>query len=253
MTEEPRQPGAGGVPPEPPAPPPSGYQQSGYGQPGGAQPGYPPPGGAQPGYPPPGAAQQGYGDPTGATPGYGPPAYGAPGDQSGMGQPGANRPASMGGLQGFDPKSINPLDWGIIAAGLIAFIFSTFDYFTYKITIDPFSRKGSTSAWHGVLAPFATLLVILASALLAVHLIAKLQLAFPVRLVVLAAFALASLLLLLALFVVPGNTGGLGAFGVKIEKGHGIGYWVSLLAVLAGTGLSFKRFTDTGGKLPTRS
>ena len=39
--------------------------------------------------------------------------------------------------------------------------------------------------------------------------------------------------------------------GVKIDKGHGIGYWVSLLAVLVGTGLAVKRFTDTGGKLPS--
>lgn len=189
MTEEPRQPGPGNLPPEPPTPPPPGYRQAG-------------------------AAQTGHGRP-----------------------------------------DANPLDWAIIAAGAAAFIFSLFDYFTYELGIATFSQKYSINAWHGALAPLATLLAAGAAVLLAAQVIGKLQLAFPVRLVVLAAFALASLLLLLALFVMPGVSGGptAAALGVKIDKGHDIGYWVSLLAVLAGTALSFKRFTDTGGALPTRS
>ncbi|MEO6503697.1 MAG: hypothetical protein ABIQ09_17515 [Jatrophihabitantaceae bacterium] len=247
MTEEPRQPGPGNVPPEPPTPPPSGYGQPGY-----AEPGYGQPDVSQSGYSQPGATQPGYGQPDVSQSGYSQP--GAP--QPDVSQPGWAPPAAgRTSLQGFDPTSVNPLDWGIIAAGLVAFIFSTFKYFTYKVEIPPFSQKVSFSAWHGVLAPIATLLAVGAAVLLALHLIAKMQLAFPVRLVVLGAFALASLLLLLVLFVIPGNSGGVnaGAFGIKIEKGHGIGYWVSLLAVLAGTALSFKRFTDTGGTLPTRS
>ncbi|HEX8095195.1 hypothetical protein [Jatrophihabitans sp.] len=283
MTEEPRQPGAGNVPPEATSQPP-GYgepaTQPGYAQPGYAQPGYDQPGYPQPGYPQPGFGQQ----PPVNDPGYGPPGYGQPlpGEsgvglsglgEPGIGQPGMGQPAlgqpgfgqpvggqpvggrsgpGPAGLQDFDPKSVDPLDWGIIAAGVVAFIFSTFNYFTYKVEIPPFSRTVSVSAWHGVLAPIATLLAIFAAVLLAAELIAKMRLAFPVRLVVLGAFALASLLLLLALFVIPGNTGGFDVLGVKIDKGHGIGYWISLLAVLAGTGLAFKRFTDTGGTLPTR-
>jgi hypothetical protein len=222
MTEEPRQPGSGNLPPEPPTPPPSGYGQ-------------------------PDVSQTGYDQPSGAQPGYG---------QPGVQQPGHNQPAAgRAGLQGFDPKSVNPLDWGIIAAGALAFLFSLFSYFTYKVEIAPFSQKVSVNGWNGVLAPMATLLAVGAAVLLAVHVIGKVRLAFPVRLVVLGAFALASLLLLLALFVMPGNDGGAtaAALGVKIDKGHGIGYWVSLLAVLAGTGLSFKRFTETGGTLPARS
>ncbi|HEX8080814.1 MAG TPA: hypothetical protein VF557_11430 [Jatrophihabitans sp.] len=243
MTEEPRQPGPGNLPPEPPTPPPSGY-----GQPDLSQPGYGQPGVQQPGYgQPSGAAQPGYGQPDVSQAGYG---------QPGVQQPGYNQPAAgRTGLQGFDPKSVNPLDWGIIAAGTLAFLFSLFSYFTYKVEIAPFSQKVSVNGWNGVLAPMATLLAVGAAVLLAVHVIGKVRLAFPVRLVVLGAFALASLLLLLALFVMPGNDGGAtaAALGVKIDKGHGIGYWVSLLAVLAGTGLSFKRFTETGGTLPARS
>jgi hypothetical protein len=250
MTEEPRQPGPDGMPPQPPASPPPGYGEpvTGFGQPVTGEPAYPVPGFGQPG--------------------TGDPAYAPPGEpgvgQSGFGQPGVGvpqppTPPAPGyggqGLQGFDPKSVDPLDWGIIAAGVVALVFSTFNFFTYKVEIAGFSTsKASVSAWHGGLAPLAILLAVAAAVLLAVEVIAKVRLAFPVRLVVLGAFALATLLLLLALFVVPGNTGGsaAGAFGIKINKGHGIGYWLSLLAVLAGTALSFKRFTDTGGKLPVR-
>jgi len=277
MTEEPRQPGGGSLPPEPPSQP-SGYggpdaqpgypqpdpaqpdyAQPDYGQPDYGQPGYAQPGNAQPGYAQPGSAQPDYGQLGVGQPALGQPALGQPGvGMSDIGQPGVGQPAlgrsgsGLAGLQNFDPKSVDPLDWGIIAAGVVALIFSTFDYFTYKVEIPPFSRTFSVSAWHGVLAPIATLLAIFAAVLLAAEVIARVRLAFPVRLVVLGAFALASLLLLLALFVTPGNTGGFDVLGVKVDKGHGIGYWVSLLAVLAGTGLSFKRFTDTGGRLPTR-
>jgi hypothetical protein len=246
MTEEPRQPGA--MPPQPPTPPPAGYGEPvageaaypvpGFGQPGIGDPAYAPPG-------EPGVGQSGFGQPGVGVPGVGVPQPPTP-------PPPGYRDSSR---RGFDPATVNPLDWGIIAAGVVAFIFSTFNFFTYKVEIAGFATsKASVSAWHGGLAPLAILLAIAAAVLLAVEVIAKVRLAFPVRLVVLGAFALASLLLLLALFVVPGNTGGsaASAFGIKINKGHGIGYWVSLLAVLAGTGLSFKRFTDTGGKLPVR-
>jgi hypothetical protein len=182
-------------------------------------------------------------------PAYPPPAYPPPGS----GQPGYGQSGPGGtGPHNFDPSSVNPLDGGIIAAGLVAFIFSTFHFFTYKVAFANISQSGSTSAWHGLLAPLAILLAIFAALLLAAEVIARLRVAFPVRLVVLGAFGLASLLLLLALFVVPGNAGGLDLLGIKVDKGHGIGYWVSLLAVLTGTGLAAKRFTETGGKLPNR-
>jgi hypothetical protein len=246
------------MPPDP-TPPPSGYGEPGQpqsDQPGYAQPGYGQAAAGQPGYEQSGLGQPpDYGQPPMSEPAYAPPGYGQPlPGEPGVGQPAAGQSGGLGALQGFDPKSVSPLDWGIIAAGVVAFIFSTFNFFTYKVQFASLSSKTSISAWHGALAPIAILLAIAAAVLLAVHVIAKLQLPFPIRLVVLGAFALASLLLLLALFVTPGDTGGFGsgAFGVKIDKGHGIGYWVSLLAVLAGTGLSFKRFTDTGGTMPTR-
>ncbi|MEO6703224.1 MAG: hypothetical protein ABI140_20010 [Jatrophihabitantaceae bacterium] len=232
MTENPGNPaGVGGQPPEysaPPVPPPADYS---------AQPaGYPPPAPPQPPY------QQ---------PQYQPP---APGGAHSVGQQFSSFDPKT--LQNFDPKTVSPLDWGIIAAGLIAFIFSTFSFYTYSVSfsIAGLSNSASTSwsAWHGFFGWFGVLLALAAAIVLAVQLIAKIEMPFPTRLVVLGAFAVATLCLLLALVVVPGNTGGAGAFGVKINKGHGIGYWITLLAVLAGTGLAVKRFTDTGGKLPKR-
>lgn len=230
MTENPGNPaGTGGPPPEsgtPPVPPPvppgpaAGYQA--------------PPAGYQ-------APPAGYQAPA-AEPG---PAGAGLGQQFGNFDPKT--------LQNFDPKSVNPLDWGIIAAGVVAFIFSTFGFFTYSVSVAGFSNSASVSAWHGFFAPVAILLALLASLLLAVQLIAKLELPFPVRTVVLAAFGVAALFLLIALLVVPGNTGGAnGVFGVRIDKGHGVGYWISLIAVLAGTGLAAKRFLDHGSKLSSQ-
>jgi len=220
-----------GAPPVPPvAPPPAA--------------GYPP---AQGDYaaPPPAGYQQPPADQTAAYP----PA--APGNRGVGGFDPAN-------LQNFDPKSVNPLDWGIIAAGVVAFIFSLFSFYTYSVSISiaglaKTSSSASWSAWHGFFGWFGVLLALIGALLLAAQLIAKVTLAFPVRTVVLGLFGVATLCLLLALFVVPGNTGGSDLFGVHVNKGHGIGYWISLLAVLAGTGLSVKRFLDTGGKLPSRA
>ncbi|HET6210097.1 MAG TPA: hypothetical protein VFD94_06925 [Jatrophihabitans sp.] len=170
-------------------------------------------------------------------------------------RPGGFDPAN---LQNFDPKTVNPLDWGIIAAGVLAFIFSLFAFYTYSVSVSiaglsSTSSSVSWSAWHGFFGWFGVLLALIGALLLAAQLIAKVTLPFPIRTVVLVLFGVATLCLLLALIVVPGNTGGSSLFGVHVNKGHGFGYWVTLLAVLVGTGLAVKRFLDTGGKLPSRA
>jgi hypothetical protein len=221
------QPSEYGTPPVPPAvPPAAGYSpsQGDYAA---------PPAGYQPPAEPPVA---GYGQPPAA-----PAAGGRP----------------LGGLQGFDPKTVSPLDWGIIAAGVLAFIFSLFSFYTYSVSVSiaglaSSSSSTSVSAWHGFFGWFGALLALVAAGLLAAQLIAKLTLPFPIRTVVLALFGVATICLLLALIVVPGNTGGSGLFGIHVNKGHGFGYWVTLIMVLVGTGLAVKRFMDTGGKLPSR-
>ena len=97
--------------------------------------------------------------------GYGPPpAYGAPGY-------GAPR-------SGFDFASVNPLDWGILGGGVLAFIFSFFDFYTAAATdarpvaarrarraaIDAGDSSQSVrtrrpAAWHGFFGWFGVLIL----------------------------------------------------------------------------------------------
>jgi hypothetical protein len=252
------QPGNFPGPGEPPVPP-----QNPYGSP-------PPAEGYQPPPPPPpaeyAAPPAGYAAPPA---GYAaPPAgYAAPPQEGAFPPPpappagGAHQQWQQGAanLQNFDPKTLNPLDWGIIGAGLLAFIFSLFGYYKYTVSLKILnvsqSESKSFSAWHGFFGWFATLVALAAAVILAIHLIAKITLPFPVRLVVLGGFALATLCTLLALFIVPGVEGSAAAaaVGVKVDKGHGIGYWLAFVVLIAGTALAYKRFSDEGGKLPGRS
>lgn len=146
--------------------------------------------------------------------------------------------SSSGGVNADQMKaavrSAHPYDLGIIAAGVLAFLFSLFSYYTYSKAIG----SGSTSAWHGFFGWFAALVALAVAVLLALHLMGIRPLdASLTRLVALAGFALATLCVILALFVVPG--GDLG--GIGIDKGHGIGYWLSLITILVGLALSFLR------------
>lgn len=183
----------------------------------------PPPGGEPPppgGYPPP------------ASGGYPPPAPGS------YPPPGGRAPAP------FDPKAVNPLDWGIIGAGALAFIFSLFGY--YSLSSGPYSV--SYSAWHGFFGWFAALLAVVGSAAVAVELFAP-QVKLPMggRLLGLGAYAVASLCVILAIFVIP--DGGVGSLP-GVDSGHSFGFWISLIVILAGTVLSLMRLQATGGQLP---
>ncbi|MDT4911314.1 MAG: hypothetical protein QOC66_442 [Pseudonocardiales bacterium] len=179
------------------------------------QPPPPPPGGNPPPPPPPGQ--------------WGPP-------------PGGGYPAPQGG---FDPKNVNPLDWGVLGIGLLTFIFSFVDWYT-------FSEGGfsvSENAWHGFFGWFAMLLALIGSAVVAMDIfMPQVKLPFPNRLIGLAAYALATLCVILALFIVPGYLG-IDVPG-SVNKGHGFGYWISLILIIAGLVLSLMRLQQTGGKLP---
>ena len=94
------------------------------------QPPPPPPGGNPPPPPPPGQ--------------WGPP-------------PGGGYGAPQGG---FDPKNVNPLDWGIIGAGVLAFIFSFINFYTYSAKGGFSGVSVDQSAWSGFLSLLAILLII---------------------------------------------------------------------------------------------
>jgi len=251
MTETPGNPGSGdqnwGAPPPPP---PAG----GFNEP----PAYQPPPAAPPQQPD--YQQPGYQQP----PAYQPPpapGFDQPTQQGGFAAGAANvgqqfQNFDPKSLQNFDPKSVNPLDWGIIAAGVLSLIpFSFFGYFKYSVSFGGASDSKTFSAWHGFFSWFGILVAFIAALILAAELIAKIKFPFPSRLVVLGGMALGLLCTILALFIVPGVDGAdsAAAFGVKLDKGHGFSYWLILILMIVGTGLAFRRFTDTGGKLPSRS
>jgi hypothetical protein len=122
-------------------------------------------------------------------------------------------------------QNSNRLDLAIMAAGLLALIFSVFPYYT---------RPGiySATAWHGFFGWFGVLLALVGAVLVALPLLGV-RLGIPTRMTALALFAAATLSTLLALFVDPANAGA--------DAGRGFGYWATLLCVVAGTVLCVMR------------
>jgi hypothetical protein len=213
--------------------------------------------------------------------------YGPPGQPPGPPPPpGSYGPPASGGAAKFDPKSVNPLDWGILAAGVLSLIFSFFSYYTYdakgpaKSTCDQLSSiqdqlpggagsalsdlcsGDSAGAWHGCFGWFGVLLALIGAGLVAMALFAPhIKLPVAARLAALGAFALAVISTLLALLVVPewptvGDLGGLisgDQYDKGVEEGHGFSYWIVLILIVVGLVLCFLRFQQTGGQLPGRT
>jgi hypothetical protein len=153
-----------------------------------------------------------------------------------------------GGQPTFDPKRVNNLDWGILGAGLLAFIFSFTSYYSYSVKGFKEFGTGHWNAWHGFFGWFAMLLALAGSVVVAMELFApQVKMPWPNRVVGLAAYAVATLSVILALFVVP-DPGGYG--GAGIDKGHSFGYWISLIVILAGLVLSLMRVQQTNTALP---
>jgi hypothetical protein len=177
---------------------------------------------------------------------WGPPPGGAPGGP----------PAK------FDPKAVNPLDWAIVGAGVLAFLFSFIDFYDgadveaggRSATVD----AGTWSAWHDVVGGgffswFAMVFAIAGAVLVALELFQP-QMKLPIanRLGALGLFALASLFEIIGIFVTPGDSGSAGLAGgdIDVSLNHGFGFWVSLIVILAGTVVALMRLQQTGGKLP---
>ncbi len=144
-------------------------------------------------------------------------------------------------------KAANPLDLTIIGLGLLTFIASLLPYYTVSAEIFGSSSSSSANAWHGFFGWFGALCALSAAALLVVRLLG-IALPIPVRTVVLGLFGLAALCTLLALFVIPGgkcdDSGLLGSDVCDlIDQGHGVGYWLALLATIGGTAVAALRRT----------
>ncbi|MCW2528509.1 MAG: hypothetical protein JWM76_3369 [Pseudonocardiales bacterium] len=234
---------------QPPAPPPPAQPAQPAWQP---PPAAPPAGGPPPAWPQTPAAPPVAGYPAAADPNA---AWNQPPAAPGFG----NAPA--GGRTSFDPKAVNPLDWGIIGAGVLAFLFSLFGFYKAKATINIGTVKQSTSesfsAWHevfggGFFGWFAMVFAVAGAVVLALTLFVpgtKIPIPLTARQLVLALFAAATLFEILAIFIKPGVETGSG-LGYSFSFGHGFAFWVSLIVIIAGTVLSYLRLKELGEKLP---
>ncbi|WP_375481023.1 hypothetical protein [uncultured Jatrophihabitans sp.] len=185
-----------------------------------------------------------------------------PGGQPPAGQWGPPPTGRPSGAAGFDPKTINPLDWGILGAGVLAFILSFIDFYdgadvSYRGRSTTVDTDGA-SAWHDVVGGgffgwFAMVFAIAGAVLVALALFRpQVKLPVPARLAGLGLFALALLFEIIAIFVTPGADayGGDVPGGYSVDTNHGFGFWASLIVIIAGLALSLMRFQATGGQLP---
>jgi hypothetical protein len=166
---------------------------------------------------------------------------------------GTGRPASS--MTGDQVKTAfqnaNRLDLGIMAAGLLAFIFSLFPYYSYSSNLSNVTGAGALgifdtsfhrSAWHGFFGWFGVLLA-LAGAVLVLLPLLGVRLGLPTRTAALGLFAAATLSTLLALLIIPGKADcqGVKACDQAVSYGHGFGFWLTLLAIIAGLVLCVMR------------
>jgi hypothetical protein len=233
--------------PNEPPPPPPGHPSSGVpptGQPPTGQPptGQPPAGQPPVGQPPVGQPPTGQW-PTGQPPAGQPPVGQPPAGQWSTGQPTGQGTGRPGGS--FDANATkaafqgaNRSDLVIIAAGVLAFIFSLFPYYTASIG----GFGGSETAWHGFWGWFAALIALVGAVVLALPLFGM-RVSLPTRLLVLICFGVATLCVLIAGLTWPGGDGVPGSV-----TGHGFGYWASLVVIVVG--LVFAVFRHLNKPIP---
>jgi hypothetical protein len=166
---------------------------------------------------------------------------------------------------------MNPLDLALIAGGVIALIFSFFQYYTAEFTdriknqvcdrtdIPSSVRVGcdgdSASAWHGFFGWFGVVLLLVAAVLATVQVFAPQTLSAraPTRLITLVLCGAGLLSTFVALFVIPHGDAGdsLQGSGLTLDDvidfGHGFSYWLILVVAAAMTAIAALRLMQTGG------
>jgi hypothetical protein len=168
--------------------------------------------------------------------------------------PNERRPPPRGGRApggGFDADAVKAAflradraDLVIIGAGVLAFLFSLFPYYTASVG----ALGGSETAWHGFWGWFAALAALAGSVVLALPLLGV-RAALPSRLVVLGCYVVATLCVLIAGFTWPGKGDACGGNNLckKVfdsATGHGFGYWASLIVIVVGLVYAAFRYVD---------
>ena len=173
------------------------------------------------------------------------------------GPPPGQGPAGGGS---FDPKSIDRMDWGILGAGVLLFLFSFIDFYSgATVTVNGHSESfsgGSASAWHsvfggGFFAWFAMVFGVAGAAILALQIfMPHIKFAIASRALTFLLFAIGFVFEFIAIFVTPGYS--YSGFGTSASASidHGFGFWLSLILLAAGAGLSLMRAQQTNTTLP---
>jgi len=128
-----------------------------------------------------------------------------------------------------------------MGAGVLAIIFSFFSYYTASARTVVFTITESFSAWHGFFGWFAAVVALLAAAVLSVVVLGHVSVPFH-RQATMVGFALATVSVLVALWVLPGNV----PHGTGVSNGRGVGYWLSLIVIAIGLVLAFIRVRYNG-------
>jgi hypothetical protein len=149
--------------------------------------------------------------------------------------------AAKASLQGA-----HKFDLGIVAAGVIAWLAGFMPFYTASVSAGVISASTSGSAYHGFFGWFAVWLA-LAGALVVAAGLFGVSLPLAVHQVAAVLFGVALVCLIIALFIFPGGDCGdaAGLGGITCDTGRGFGYWLALLAVLAGGALSVMRMRES--------
>jgi hypothetical protein len=154
----------------------------------------------------------------------------------------------------LDVRTVHPLDWAIVGAGLLTLIFSFTSYYTYEmkqtcVTVGGAQvcgdggNGGDWNAFHGYFGWIAMVLALTGSVAVALALLVRpARPSGTIRLIGVIDYALATVSVVIALFLIPDP------FGIRgFNKGHGYGYWISLILIIAGLVMSLMRWQATGG------
>lgn len=156
----------------------------------------------------------------------------------------ASAPASRGS-QLAPLQEAHKLDLGIIAAGVIAWLAGFMPFYTASVSAGAIGASTSGSAYHGFFGWFAVWVALLGAAVVAAWLFGV-NLGASAHTVAVGAFGVSLVCLVLALFVFPGGgCGDTSGLGITCDTGHGFGYWLALIMVVAGLALSVMRTRES--------